>query len=143
MCTVRMPRTESLTAHPKLKGKKLQELKGEKGFPFGKEIMEQATEGKISEVTYWWPLPDFGQGARKAHLLHEGWRSNLRRRLLQVDLRLEPQTADDELPMGRLVVSLSRHFAAVIDGLLHDNHDCSRDGTKCVYGFWRFNSASA
>jgi hypothetical protein len=42
----------------------------------------------------------------------------------------------DELPMGRLIVSLSRHYAAVIDGVLHDNHDSSRDGMRCVYGIW-------
>lgn len=44
----------------------------------------------------------------------------------------------DELPPGRLIVSLSRHYAAVIDGVLYDTHDCSRDGTRCVYGYWRF-----
>lgn len=43
----------------------------------------------------------------------------------------------DELPEGRLVVSLSRHYAAVVDGVLCDLDDCSRDGTRCVYGFWR------
>ena len=43
----------------------------------------------------------------------------------------------DELPAGRIIVSLSRHYAAVIDGELHDTHDCSRDGTRCVYGYWR------
>ncbi len=43
---------------------------------------------------------------------------------------------EDELPKGRLVVSLSRHVAAVIDGVLHDTYDCSRDGTRCVYGYW-------
>jgi hypothetical protein len=42
-----------------------------------------------------------------------------------------------ELPSGRLVVSLSRHVAAVIDGVLHDTYDCSRDGTRCVYGYYR------
>lgn len=46
--------------------------------------------------------------------------------------------AADELPSGRLVVSLSRHYAAVIDRVLFDNHDCSRDGTRCVYGYWQF-----
>lgn len=44
----------------------------------------------------------------------------------------------NELPAGRLVVSLSRHYAAVVDGVLHDTHDCSRDGTRCVYGYWKF-----
>jgi len=42
----------------------------------------------------------------------------------------------EELPRGRIIVSLSRHFAAVIDGVIHDTHDCSRDGTRCVYGFY-------
>ncbi len=42
----------------------------------------------------------------------------------------------DELPSGRIVVSLSRHAAAVIDGVLHDIYDCSRNGTRCVYGYW-------
>jgi hypothetical protein len=46
-----------LTAHPYLKGEQLQNIVGKKGFPLGKEIMRTATEGKISEVTYWWPRP--------------------------------------------------------------------------------------
>ena len=46
-----------LTAHPYLKGEHLQDIKGKKGFPLGQEIMRTATEGKISEVTYFWPRP--------------------------------------------------------------------------------------
>jgi hypothetical protein len=42
----------------------------------------------------------------------------------------------DELPSGRLVLSLSRHFASVIDGVLNDTYNCSRGGTRCVYGYW-------
>jgi hypothetical protein len=42
-----------------------------------------------------------------------------------------------ELPSGRLIVSVSRHVVAVIDGVIHDTHDCSRGGTRCVYGYWR------
>jgi hypothetical protein len=44
---------------------------------------------------------------------------------------------DGELPMGRLVVHVSRHSCAVIAGVLHDNHDCTRNGTRCVYGYWK------
>lgn len=44
---------------------------------------------------------------------------------------------DGELPMGRLIVSVSRHLVAVIDGVIQDTHDCSRQGTRCVYGYWR------
>jgi len=43
---------------------------------------------------------------------------------------------EDELPSGRIICNVSKHFAAVIDGVLHDTHDCSRDGTRCVYGYW-------
>jgi hypothetical protein len=42
----------------------------------------------------------------------------------------------DELPSGQLVTRLSKHFAAMVDGVVHDNHDCTRDGTRCVYGYW-------
>jgi hypothetical protein len=42
----------------------------------------------------------------------------------------------DELPSGRLVVSVSKHLTAVIDGVVHDTHDPSRRGTRCVYGYW-------
>lgn len=45
--------------------------------------------------------------------------------------------ADGELPEGRLVTNLSKHTAAVIDGVLNDTYDCSREGTRCVYGYWK------
>jgi hypothetical protein len=47
----------TLTAHPTMKGEPLQDIKGKKGYPVGKEIVQQATEGTIKEVTYWWPRP--------------------------------------------------------------------------------------
>jgi hypothetical protein len=42
----------------------------------------------------------------------------------------------DELPPGRLVVCLSRHMCAVVDGVVRDNHDPRRGGTRCVYGYF-------
>ena len=71
------------------------------------------TFGKILEALgyVWVPTMGFGTGCR-------------------VHLRA------DELPKGRIIVRLSRHYAAVVDGVLHDNHDSSRGGTRCVYGYW-------
>ena len=47
-----------LTAHPYVqRGKLLQDIEGKHGAAFGKEIMQNATEGTIKEVTYWWPRP--------------------------------------------------------------------------------------
>lgn len=43
---------------------------------------------------------------------------------------------EGELPLGRLIVAVSRHLTAVIDGVIHDTHDPSREGTRCVYGYW-------
>ncbi len=42
----------------------------------------------------------------------------------------------DELPGGAVVASVSRHLSAVIDGVVHDTHDPTRDGTRCVYGYY-------
>lgn len=43
----------------------------------------------------------------------------------------------DELPKkGRLVVAVSKHYTAVIDGVLNDTYECSREGTRCVYGYY-------
>lgn len=60
--------------------------------------------------------------------------------------------ADGELPDGTLVVLVSKHFTAVVGGVIRDTHDPRRttyevgrkDGVdykrtydRCVYGFWR------
>jgi hypothetical protein len=48
----------------------------------------------------------------------------------------------DELPSGRLVVSVSKHLTVVVDGVIHDTHDPSRRGTRCVYGYWQLGEAT-
>ena len=65
-----------------------------------------------------------------------------------------------ELPAGRLVVALSKHYTAVIDGVIHDTFDPTRAtlypdeqgragggfgrmGHRCVYGYWRAAGATA
>ena len=43
----------------------------------------------------------------------------------------------DELPPGRILTSLSRHYAAVVDGVVHDTYDSTRGGERCVYGYFK------
>lgn len=44
----------------------------------------------------------------------------------------------DELPKtGSIILNLSKHLSCVKDGVLYDTYDCSRNGTRCVYGYWR------
>ncbi len=40
---------------------------------------------------------------------------------------------EDELPMGRLVVAVSRHYTAVIDGVIHDTYDPSAERGATIY----------
>ena len=59
----------------------------------------------------------------------------------------------DELPAGRIICSVSRHYTAVIDGVVHDTFDPQREdsweigskngvgyrkkiGGRAVYGYW-------
>lgn len=51
-------------------------------------------------------------------------------------VHLEP----DELPSGRLVCSVSRHNVAVIDGVINDTYDSTRNGKRCVYGYWKMSN---
>lgn len=43
---------------------------------------------------------------------------------------------ESELPNGTLLVQVSRHLTCVKDKVLYDTYDCSRDGTRMVYGYW-------
>jgi len=45
--------------------------------------------------------------------------------------------SENELPKNKtLIVSVSKHITCVIDGVIQDTHDCSRDENRCVYGYW-------
>lgn len=49
----------------------------------------------------------------------------------------------DSLPFsGKLLVSVSKHLTTVIDGVINDTYDPSRNGKRCVYGYWYKNSKS-
>jgi hypothetical protein len=42
----------------------------------------------------------------------------------------------EELPTGKIICNVSKHFVAVVDGVINDIYDCSREGTRCVYGYY-------
>ena len=58
---------------------------------------------------------------------------------MQIGSGCKTHLRSNELPSGRLVVMVSKHACAVIDGVLLDTYDCSREGTRCVYGYWKLN----
>jgi len=69
----------------------------------------------------------------KRYLTHLGWTWTP---TMKIGSGCKVHLRRDELPEGRLIVSVSKHLVAVIDGVIHDTHDPSRNGTRCVYGFW-------
>ena len=42
----------------------------------------------------------------------------------------------EELPTGKIICNVSKHFVAVVDGVINDIYDCSREGTRFVYGYY-------
>ena len=42
----------------------------------------------------------------------------------------------DELPKGEIIARVSKHYTTMIDGVINDTYDPSREGTRCVYGYW-------
>jgi hypothetical protein len=70
----------------------------------------------------------------KRYLATLGWEWTA---TMQIGQGCKVHLREDELPStGRLLINCSRHFTAVIDGVIHDTHDPSRGGTRCVYGYW-------
>ena len=48
---------------------------------------------------------------------------------------------EKELPTDEIIIcKIDGHIAAVINGVLHDTYDCSRQGTRHVYGYWKKRS---
>ena len=60
---------------------------------------------------------------------------------MQIGSGCKVHLKSDELPKGRLVCVVSRHYVSVIDGVINDTHDCSREGTRCVYGYWKLKDS--
>ena len=45
-------------------------------------------------------------------------------------------------PAGIIIARVSKHLVTVIDGVVHDAFDPSRDGTRCVYGYYTASNAA-
>jgi hypothetical protein len=108
------------------------------GLPYRKvynDLSKLARNGNIVESRRYRPSVRNGvdKGVIEAYLTDLGWAWVPTMRFgdgCKVHLR------PGELPSGRLIVSVSKHLVAVIDGVIHDTYDCSRGGTRCVYGYY-------
>ena len=55
---------------------------------------------------------------------------------MQVGAGCQVHLRPDELPKEILIAKVSKHLTAIIDGVIHDTHDPSRGGSRCVYGYY-------
>lgn len=69
----------------------------------------------------------------KAYLLSLGWKWHP---TMEIGSGCKVHLNADELPKGKVIVRLSKHYTCMIDGVIHDTYDCSRGGTRCVYGYF-------
>lgn len=69
----------------------------------------------------------------KKYLMRLGW---VWHPTMQIGEGCKVHLRAEELPKGTLIVQVSRHLTCVKDGVLIDTYDCSRDGERCVYGYW-------
>ncbi len=75
-----------------------------------------------------------GRTTYERYLRHAGWEWVP---TMQVGSGCRVHLRTEELPKGRLVVRLSRHLTAVIDGVIHDVYNPDRRGSRCVYGYFK------
>lgn len=85
------------------------------------------------------------KGTYRKYLSSLGWKWTP---TMQIGSGCKVHLHDGELPMGRLIVSVSKHLTAVIDGVIHDTHDPQRAtvfyengqvvriARRCVYGYF-------
>ena len=44
---------------------------------------------------------------------------------------------ENELPNDKTIIArLSRHLTCIVNGEIHDTYDPSRNGNRCVYGYY-------
>lgn len=55
---------------------------------------------------------------------------------MQIGQGCQVHLRESELPKGVLIVKVSKHLSAIVNGVIQDTHNPSRGGTRCVYGYY-------
>lgn len=89
----------------------------------GQRARSKARDGVHRATIQKWFVPDL-----------EGWTWHP---LMSIGSGCTVHLRPDELPTeGRYVLSVSGHLTALVDGVVRDTYVDSRNGTRCVYGWW-------
>lgn len=85
------------------------------------------------------PRTGYHSDTLRAYLAERGWRWVPTMEVgTGTRVHLSDDLYDEIAFLGevRVIVRLSRHYAAVAEGTIRDTHDPSREGTRAVYGYW-------
>lgn len=69
----------------------------------------------------------------RPYLLSLGWRWTP---TMFIGKGCQVHLQEEELPSGRIIVNVSKHLIAIIDGVINDTFEDQRNGTRCVYGYY-------
>lgn len=67
------------------------------------------------------------------YLKHLGWKWIP---LMSFTTKTRYKMNRNDIPKGRIIVKTYRHLTAVIDHVIHDLHDYSNNGNRCVHGYY-------
>tara|TARA_R100000781_G_scaffold67395_1_gene42485 strand:- start:2385 stop:2852 length:468 start_codon:yes stop_codon:yes gene_type:complete len=113
------------------------------GRPY-QEVYDRLAEGNASQRLSKHQKTKRPKSARNGITVWRKWFKDYMKELgfdwtatMQIGSGCKVHLKSEELPKGRLVCVVSRHYVSVIDGVINDTHDPSREGTRCVYGYWK------
>lgn len=107
------------------------------------EVYEALSNGQGSQRKTKWQLKKRSRSARNGISVRRKWFKDYMASIgfvwtptMAIGSGCKTHLAAGELPNGRLVVAVSKHYTAVIDGTIRDLYNPERDGRRCVYGYW-------
>lgn len=70
----------------------------------------------------------------KKYLDEIGWKHIITAKIGQSE---KVHLNENELPTDKImIVQVSKHLTCIKNGVLYDTYDCSRNGSRMVYGYW-------
>ena len=107
------------------------------GLPY-KQVYDAINRGANTELK----RSDYGikSSARHGVYTQRAWFKRYMRRLgfTWTACKKEARLSAGTIPSGRHVVSIHKHYTAVVDDVIYDTYNCSKtkNGRSRIYGYW-------
>ncbi len=104
------------------------------GLPYGQVYNDLKARMKADKKTKNTPRNGVPRHIFQPYLEELGWQWHP---TMKIGQGCRVHLTKEELPPGMILARVSKHFVAVKDGTVYDIHDCTRKGSRCVYGYFR------